>query len=111
MSVAHDKLHEAVKLVVTEMLHDEKSEAREMLKQAVFHAIAQDPNVRDELVTMLRVELVDDRTDLGSLKTEVSTARGLLTSGLDDIKKLKATVKFIQLPWWQKIFRTVRTHL
>ena len=109
MSEAQDKLHEAIKLVLSEMLNNEKSEVRQLLKDAIYLAIVQDPKVREELITIVRGLIQSDHGPLvesiAETKREIAIAKGLTESALGEIKTLKTTVKKATEPWWQRFTR------
>lgn len=102
MSVAKDAVADAVKLLLQEMMNDEKSEVRLMLKDAVFLALTQDNNIRQEVLSLVKEEIASDRTD-------IAASKGLIESALKDITKVKGSIKLIKAPWWKKLLAWVRT--
>ena len=98
MSVAKDAVSDAVKLMLTEMLNEEHSEVRDLLKQAIFKMVAEDPGVRNEISTLV------DMANSPVLQ-ETQRVAGLLKQHGEEIQSVRRVIKVMREPWWKKVLR------
>lgn len=98
MSVAKDAVSDAVKLMLTEMLNEEQSEVRDLLKQAIFKMVAEDAGVRNEISTLV------DMANSPVLQ-EVQSVAGVLKQHGEEIQAVRRVIKVMREPWWKKVLR------
>ena len=98
MSVAKDAVSDAVKLMLTEMLNEEQSEVRDLLKQAIFKMVAEDAGVRNEISTLV------DMANSPVLQ-EIKGVAGVLKQHGEEIQSVRRVIKVMREPWWKKVLR------